>query len=219
VSRTVAVARYALAELLRSQRFLPPLVAYLGLLAVLHASPGPLLPGYGASAAALVPAGAWLTLCLHNAEDRVQAAVTVVNAGGHLRVLLGRTYGSIAGVLVLTAVALLWPALAAARVPAPADLAAGLCAHLVCGLTAVALGTCCARPLIGRQGHAFAAAVLLSVVVLVARPLTPVNETVRLFGAAPPRPSFAVLLPLVAGAAALTAAAVALALFVARRRG
>ncbi|MGH3803890.1 MAG: hypothetical protein ACRDTD_27920, partial [Pseudonocardiaceae bacterium] len=75
-----AMARYALADYLRSQRFLPPLVAYLSFLAILNAIQGTVLPGYGASAAGLLPASVWLTLSLHNTEDALQATVTIVNA-------------------------------------------------------------------------------------------------------------------------------------------
>lgn len=211
----IAVARYALADYLRSQRFLPPLVAYLGFLAILHATGGPVLSGYGASSAALLPAAVWLTLSLHNAEDPVQTAITVVNAGGHRRTLAGKTYAALVCVLTLAAVALVWSALAAAHPPRTAALAGesavlatGVCAHLTCGLTGVALGTCCVRPLIRSQGYAFTTAALLSVAALVARWLTPVNETVRLVNAAPPRPSAGVMLLLTAWSLVLGAAVV-----------
>ncbi|WEH35559.1 hypothetical protein PZB75_20700 [Streptomyces sp. AM 4-1-1] len=198
-----AVARYALADYLRSQRFLPPLVTYLAFLAIFYAFEGPVLPGYGAGAATLLPVAVWLTLGLHNTEDRLQALVTAVNAGGHRRALFGKTYAALVCVLVLTAVALLWPALSAAHLPAPADLAVGVCAHLICGLTGIALGTCCVRPLVERQGYAFAAAALLSLIALVGRWVTPVNETVRVLSDAPPRPPAAELLLLAAWAVAM----------------
>jgi hypothetical protein len=212
-----ALARYALADYLRSQRFLPPLVAYLGFLAILYAFRGPVLPGYGAASAGLVPAGVWLTLGLHNAEDPAQAAVTVVNAGGHRRVVFGKTYAAVAAVTVLAAAALLWAAVSGNRPHGPADLAAGISAHLTCGFTGVALGTVCVRPLIARQGYAFAAAALLSLLALVGRWFTPVNETVRLFSDAPPRPSAAALALLAAWAVGLVAAAAALVAPAARR--
>ncbi|WP_225845157.1 hypothetical protein [Streptomyces sp. HPF1205] len=220
-----AVARYALADYLRSQRFLPPLVAYLGFLAILHADDGPVLSGYGASSAALLPAAVWLTLSLHNAEDPVQAAITVVNAGGHRRALAGKTYAALTGMLALAALALAWSALAAAHPLRPGELAhdcavlaVGVCAHLICGLTGVALGTCCFRPLIRRQGYAFATAALLSLAALVARWPTPVNETVRLVNAAPPRPSATALLLLAAWALVLPPLATALVARLTRRR-
>jgi hypothetical protein len=206
-----AVARYALADYLRSQRFLPPLVTYLGFLAIFHATQGTVVPGYGAAAAALLPISVWLTLSLHNTEDPIQATVTVVNAGSHRRALFGKTYAALAGVLVLTAVALIWPALSTAHPPAPIDLAVGICAHLTCGLTGIALGTCCIRPLIKRQGYAFAAAAALSLIALVSRWLTPVNETIRLLSAAPPRPSATELLLLAAWALIMLLAVASLA--------
>ncbi|WP_049577825.1 hypothetical protein [Streptomyces sp. SBT349] len=213
-----AVARYALADYLRSQRFVAPLVVLLGFLAVLHAFPGSVVSGYGASAAALVPIGVWLTLGLHNAEDPLQTEVTIANAGGRRRVVIGKTCAALAAVLALAAVALVWPLVSAGRPYPPADLAAGLLAHLTCGVTGVALGTCCARPLIRRQGHAFATALLLSLVALVSRPLSPANRTIRLMSAAPPRPSAAELLLLAAWALVLLAVLAPLSSWAGQRR-
>ncbi|MGK5629476.1 hypothetical protein [Streptomyces sp. URMC 123] len=215
----IAVARYALADFLRSQRFLPPLVAFLGLQAILHASsPGPALSAYGLSCAALLPVAVWTTLALHRTEDPLQTTVTVVNARGHRRALTGTTGAAVAGPLVLSVIGLAWPMVAHARLYAPADVAIGLAAHLICGITGVALGTCCARPVIGRQGYAFAAASLLALTALVARPLTPANRTIRLLSAAPPRPPTGELLVLAAWAFLMLLASVALATWVARRR-
>ncbi|MGH3804168.1 MAG: hypothetical protein ACRDTD_29345, partial [Pseudonocardiaceae bacterium] len=172
---------------------------------------GTVLPGYGASAAGLLPASVWLTLSLHNTEDALQATVTIVNAGSRRRALFGKTYAALAGVLVLTGAALIWPAVAAAQLPAPGDLTVGIAAHLICALTGMALGTCCIRPIFERQGHAFAAAALLSLVALVSRWLTPVNETVRLLSAAPPRPSSSEMVLLAVWALAMLLAVVDLA--------
>ncbi|MDT0453497.1 hypothetical protein [Streptomyces hesseae] len=212
------IARYALADYLRSQRFLPQLVAYLGFLAVLYAVQGSVLPGYGASAAALLPVGVWLTLSLHNTEDPLQATVTLINAGGRLRVMLGKTCASLAGVLALGGAALIWPMVSSGRLHTPADLATGLMAHLICALTAVALGTCCARPLIERQGYAFATALVLSLIALVGRLVTPVNQTIRLLSSAPPRPPAGELLLLAAWSSIMLGVTVSLASWMARRR-
>ncbi|MFR9725572.1 hypothetical protein ACL02R_19710 [Streptomyces sp. MS19] len=213
-----AVARYALADYLRTQRCLPPLVAYLGFLAVFHAFPGQVLPGYGASAAALVPVGAWLTLSLLNAEDPLQGAITLVNARGRRRVLTGKLCAALACLLVLTAAALLWPLAAGGHARFPADPATGLVAHVTCGLAAMAVATCCARPVLERQGYAFSTAVLLCLAVLVSRPLSPANRTIRLLGAAPPGPSAAQTLPLALWALTLVALSAALVLRLARHR-
>ncbi|MER5867529.1 hypothetical protein [Kitasatospora sp. NPDC002040] len=213
-----AVARYTLADFLRSQRYLPQLVLYLGFLAVLHAVPGPVLQGYGASAGALLPVALWLTLTLHNTEDPLQAAVTAVNAGGHGRALLGRTAAALLCGLALAAAALLWPMAAAGRWYDPSELTAGLLAHLTCAVTGTALGTLCARPVIRRPGHAFAVAGLLALVALVSRTATPVNQTVRLLSAAPPAPTTARLAALTGWSLALLALLLLLTNALTRRR-
>jgi hypothetical protein len=214
-----AVARYALADYLRSQRFLPPLVAYLGFLAVLYAvGSGPLLPALGLSAAAVLPVAAWTAVSLHNTEDPLQRPVTVVNARGHTRVVAGKTCAAVVCLLALTAAALIWPAAADGRIPTPAALAAGAAAHLACGLTGTALGTCCARPVIRRQGYAFGLACALSLAALVGRRLTPANPAVRLLDANPHTPPGGHLAALAAAALLLLVVLTAAASWAGRRR-
>ena len=201
----ISIARYAWSDYARSQRFLPPLVAYLGTLAILYAfPPGPILPAYGLTAALILPVCAWLTVNLHNSEDPVQAGVTVVNAGGFGRVMIGKTTVAVGWLLALTVTSLIWPMVSHGQFYAPGDLAEGLVAHLTCGLTGIAIGTCCIRSIIRRQGYAFAIAFLLSLVGLFDRALAPANETIRLLSAAPPRPSAVVLLLLAVWIAAHT---------------
>ncbi|HEY3895417.1 MAG TPA: hypothetical protein VGL88_08630, partial [Pseudonocardiaceae bacterium] len=66
----VAVARYLRADLLRSQRFIVPVVVYLGLLAVLFGGdPGPPPVPWAASTLALYPVSAWLAITTANTED------------------------------------------------------------------------------------------------------------------------------------------------------
>lgn len=215
----IAIARYAFADYLRSQRFLPPLVAFLGILAILYAfPPGPILPAYGLTAALILPISSWLAITLHNAEDPLQATVTLVNGGGFRRVLLGKTIVAVACLVALTVTALIWPMVSHAQLYAPGDITAGFIAHLTCGFTGIALGTCCTRPIIKRQGYAFAIAFLISMAGLVGRFLTPANETIRLLSGAPPRPAAGELLLLAVGAVAMLAVAAALASWVAQRR-
>ncbi|RFC77335.1 hypothetical protein [Streptomyces sp. AcE210] len=213
-----AVARYVLADYMRSQRYLPQLVSYLGFLAIFYAFPGTALPGYGASAAALLPISVWLALSLHNTEDPLQAAVTIVNAGSRWRVTIGKTSAALAGVLALSGIAVIWPMVSSGMLHTPTDLAVGLFAHLTCGITGVALGTCCTRPIIKRQGYAFATALLLGLIALVSRLLSPANQTIRLLSGAPPRPSFTELLLLMGWALIMLVALTSMSSWLAQRR-
>lgn len=215
----IAIARYALADYLLSQRFLPPLVTYLGFLAIMYAfPPGPILPAYGLTAALILPISAWLAITLHNAEDPLQATVTLVNGDGYRRVLLGKTIVAVASLVALTVTALVWPMVSHAQLYAPGDVTAGFIAHLTCGLTGIALGTCCTRPIIKRQGYAFAIGFSISMAGLVGRFLTPANETIQLLNAAPPRPPAGELLLLATGSVVMLLLAAALATWIAQRR-
>jgi hypothetical protein len=215
----IPIARYALADYLRSQRFLAPLVGYLGILAIFYASPpGPILSAYGLTAALILPISAWLSMSLHNAEDPLQATITVVNAGGFRRVLAGKTLAAVTCLVVLTVTALVWPMISHTQLYSPADVTAGFTAHLTCGLVGIALGMCCTRPIIKRQGYAFATAFLLSMVGLIDRSLMPANETIRLLNAVPTQPPIGELVLLAGGAVLMLVVLAALVTWVAQRR-
>lgn len=215
----ISIARYALADYLRSQRFLAPLVAYLGTLGILYAfPPGPILSAYALTAAFILPVSAWVSMSLHNAEDPLQTTVTIVNAGGFRRVLAGKTIAVIICLLALTATALVWPMIAHGQTYSAADVTAGLIAHLTCGLIGIALGTCCTRRIIKRQGYAFATAFLLSMIGLIDRKLTPANETIRLLNAEPARAPLGELALLAGGAVLMLVVLAALATWIAQRR-
>ncbi|AEA22918.1 MULTISPECIES: hypothetical protein [Pseudonocardia] len=176
----VAVSRFLLSDLYRSQRAIVPVVGQAVLLAVLFGGdPGPLPAPWAASALALYPIAAWLGIVVANTEDPVQRHVTVVSAGGVRRVVGGVLLLAVAGDVVLSALSVVWP-MVTTHYPHPLSvLALGFGAHLACALTGTAVGLLCARPLIGKVGWSLLAAGTVVVVTGTQSRVPPVGTVVR----------------------------------------
>ncbi|MEJ2856703.1 MULTISPECIES: hypothetical protein [unclassified Saccharothrix] len=156
-----ALVRYLLADVLRTQRWLPPLLLFGAVLAMLNSSDaGPPLSAYAGTCVFVYPVAVWLTIVIATAEDPVRRSVTVATAGW------GRVHAAVAvlsglAVLVVAALATLVPLLTQPRpYPLPVVLI-GFVALLVCGLTGVGVGVLCARPVVTQHGWSVLLAVAL----------------------------------------------------------
>ncbi|AHH96332.1 hypothetical protein [Kutzneria albida] len=213
--------RYLLADLLRSQRFVPPFVLFAACIGVLYGGdPGNARPVYGVSTLLVFPLCAWLTVIVANNEDPVQRRITVAAVGGWPR-MLGGLLGAGAvsgGVLVLLAVAV--PPLINFHHPYQLeDLAVALVAHLISLCVGLALGLVCSRPLIPTTGWSLLAVLGACLVLIVSNDVPPVGPTAKLLFD-PTRPP-ATLFLLGQGAVALAVLLLALGAchWLGRRRG
>ncbi|MFG2876987.1 ABC transporter [Streptomyces sp. NPDC048337] len=150
-----ALLRYQGALLLRSQRWIAPLVVYAAFVAVGIRPGDPVLDSLGFTAAGLVPQTAWLVrICVTGEPDAARdcaaaaAGPVRVHAAALLTALVGALLAGAAG----GAVALLLGDPAGAD-PARAALA-GAAAVAACALTGAAVGALCSRPLVRRRGYA-----------------------------------------------------------------
>ncbi|WP_406208166.1 hypothetical protein OH807_36295 [Kitasatospora sp. NBC_01560] len=215
-----ALVRYLSTTLLLSQRYLAPVLLFIGLLVVLTSNDnGPLTGSYGAASGAALVCSTWLTGALVGLEDQAHHSVVVVNAGDSRRVLLGTVCTAVLWCLLLTALGLGIPFLTGSHRPTGADLLLGTEAQLTCALTGIAVGLVCSRLVFRRQGHALLLALVLLTALLAAKGLPPVNPLLSDLVAAT-RPAD-LLVPtggLLAVAAGLLAAAAALTRAIADRR-
>jgi hypothetical protein len=192
VSRTVAVSRYLAADLVRSQRFLMPVFAYLVLLVVLvggQSRPPP--ASWAWSAGLLYPISVWLAVTVANAEDPAQRHVTVAAAGGWARMQLGVLGTCLACDAVLVVLAVLRPLvpLGGPAHPIPASvLLLGVLAHLASATTGTSVGLLCARPLVRRPGWALLAACAVTLATGTQPWLPPVGTAIRQLVGADPSP-------------------------------
>ncbi|NGO68248.1 ABC transporter [Streptomyces sp. SB3404] len=220
-----ALVRYQFALLLRSQRWLPPLLVYAGLFGVGVRAGQPVLDSLGYAAAVLLPVAAWLVRLCATAEPDA-ARHCGVAAAGAVRVQLGGVLagGAAAGVLGLAATAavlLLGDAHSTdgrVSVPLLPAAGAGVLAVAACVLAGAGVGALCARPVLRARGWGVLATVGGVVLVLAAR-ASPARAAVSGLtsgsGTGTVPASWGALL----GAAAFAACAVGLSLLAASRRG
>ncbi|MFD3452671.1 ABC transporter [Streptomyces sp. NPDC058691] len=221
-----ALLRYQTALLLRSYRWLPPLLLYAAVLAIgLTAGPQPLLDSLGWSAAALLPAAAWLVRVCVTGEPpaaRACAAAATGPARAHAAAVLAALVCSAVTGFAGTGI-VLWVAdphttdhLKA--VPVGPAAVSGVLTALVSALLGTAVGALTNPPVLLRPGWAVPVTTGAAVLVLVAAG-SPANAAVRELVAAShtghvPYP----LLPLLA-AAVVAAGAAAVAGLLSSRRG
>ncbi|MBB5954196.1 hypothetical protein FHS29_000766 [Saccharothrix tamanrassetensis] len=177
-----ALVRYLLADVLRTQRYLPPLLVFAAVLAMFNAGDaGPPPSAYAGSCAFLYPVATWLTIVIATAEDPVRRAVTVTTAGWG-RTQAAVTVLSCAAVTVVALFAALVPVLTQSRPYPPATVALGLASLVVCGLTGVGVGVLCARPVITRPGWSVLAATALVVLAFLFGRTPPIGNLLGALG-------------------------------------
>lgn len=180
IVRTLAVARYLTADVVRSQRFLLPLLVHGAVLAVLFGGdPGPPPGPWAVSALAVYPTAAWLAVVVANAEAPEQRAVTIASAGGPVRVMAATVLVAFAGGLVLAALSVLLPAVVSRYPYPPPVLLAGALAHVACAGTGTALGLLVARPVVRRIGWSFCIGVAVVMATAVQPWLPPAGSAVE----------------------------------------
>jgi hypothetical protein len=220
-----SLVHYNLRDFVRSHRFLPPLIVFGVVFAVLYAvHPTPVLSSYGATALSMYPLAAWYTAVLLGAEDPVQREVTIVNSGSATRAHLAKvlTAGLLASTLILFAL-LLPAALGFLKLPAHETLlpylGIGLLAHAIAALTGVALGLLWSPPTVQRTGYTFGGLLLCLVLTIpFNRVAPPLAATRAMRDGTPPGAVATDLLPSLLGALAFAAVAVLAYLKISRRR-
>ncbi|MFI9008318.1 hypothetical protein ACIGNX_13925 [Actinosynnema sp. NPDC053489] len=172
-----ALVRYLLVDVLRAQRWLPPVLLHVAVLGMLYASDaGPPLPAYAGTCVLVCPVSAWLTVVVATAEDPVRRAVTVVAAGGWARAQAAVTALSVLAALSVALLAALVPVVTQPRPYPPAVVVQGFAGLAVCALVGVGIGVLCARPVITGVGWSVLAATGLVVLVFLFGRTPPVGN-------------------------------------------
>lgn len=219
-----ALLRYQAAMLLRSQRWLPPLLLYAVITGIGVQSGQPVLDSLGFTAAAVLPVSAWMVRVCVTGEPPAARAVTAAAAGPRrvqlacaLTALGASTVLGWAGTLVIAGISDPHNDNLTVDVPLPPAVAAGLMATLACALLGTAAGALCNPPVLRRRGWPIPVTALAALLVLVASG-SPANAAVK--GLVSGSVSGHVTLPVLplAVAAVVSAAAVALTCRLASRR-
>jgi hypothetical protein len=231
----IALLRYQTAILLRSHRWIFPVIAYGALIAVAATGTTTLAGGIGWSAAMLVPVVAFLTRSMLTAEpDAARACVAA--AAGPIRAQLATLLTALGGGVVLAVAGVCFALLTsesvanlprpgiAAKLTAtfahPQVLAAGLVTVVICLLVGSAVGALCNPPLLRHTGAAMLATLAAAIFAL-ASDVSPAGAALRLSSAAQSQPQAAQwpgAVPLIA-AAGLVAITWSASVLAAARRG
>jgi hypothetical protein len=172
----IPLVRYMFTVLLLSQRYLAPLLLFVGLTSVLTSNDtGPLTASYAAVAGVMLLCSTWITMALIGLEDPPHRSIVVVSAGSHRRALLGSVATAAVWCLLLSGVGLVLPLLFGTHTVRLADLALGTEAQLICAFTGMAIGLVCSRLVFRRQGYALVAALALLLAAMLGKGVSPVN--------------------------------------------
>lgn len=206
----IALLRYQTAILLRSHRWIFPLIAYGVLISVGAAASMPLADGLNWSAAMLVPVVAFLTRSMLTAEPDAARACAAAAAGvfkAQLATLfVAFSGGAVLGIggacfEVLTAQSVLPHAAnkLSATAAHPDVLVAGLETALVCLLVGSAVGALCNPPLLRHPGLAMLST-LAAVILALASDISPASAALRHSSGALKTPHWPGGVPLLAAA-------------------
>lgn len=160
----IALVRYSAADVLRSQRWVAPVLTFLAVEAVIAAGNGTVLPTYAVSAVALLFMTTWITVVTLNVEDPIQETVTAVAAGGRTAPRLAKMVVAYGFGAALAVVALVVPPVVSTDSVTIGHAGAGLGALLLSILAGVAIGALCSRPIVSRTAWAVIAGLTLCLV-------------------------------------------------------
>lgn len=188
----IRLARYVLADVSRSQYWLPPLLTYAVIcgfnLAVDGANSGNALPTFATAAAALLPISIWLTVAIGNCEDPVQATITAATVGGETRLRLAKLLVALLSCAALGLLSSLvaWLQTSNLTFTDFSGFAAGFAAHLVAAAVGVSVGAWCMHPILDRRAWVVLIGVAVTLVELLVPRFPPVRQFLVLFGRAAP---------------------------------
>ncbi|MBP2322081.1 hypothetical protein JOF56_002466 [Kibdelosporangium banguiense] len=209
----ISLVRYLLADVLRTQRWVPPLLTYLVALMIIGPPTGPVLPTYAMAAAALVPIGMWLTVVVFHSEEPAQAAMTMAITGGFGRVWPAKVLTALLCTLVLGLVSLIWLTVTANQYE---HVGVGFVDYVMTALAGVAFGTLISRPVLTKISWTALVGVGICLAQLLIRQAPPVNAMIDLYADRSPSPG--PILVIAAETLVLSALVIGLAHVLARRR-
>lgn len=179
----IALVRLSLATFFLSQRYVAPLLLFVGTVGILtNNDEGPLTATYATCAAVMFVCSAWLTIALTSVEDPVHRAVAVVSSGSSARVLAATVTVAVLSCAALLVPGLTFPLIFGRHTVTVLDLLVGTLAQLTCAAVGIAIGLICSRLVLRRQGYAVLIALSLVLLVLFWPGLPPVNAMFRLLG-------------------------------------
>jgi hypothetical protein len=177
----IALYRYLLTSALLSQRYLPPTLIFLALMAVGTTSDsGPLESSYAFCVLSMLVCTTWLTVSIVNHEGPTQHKITLVMIGSSLRVLTTTVAVVLTWCIPLVVIGLVYPIVTGNHVVTAGALAVGAVAQLAAAMIGAAIGLLCSRLVIPRIGIAMLTAAAALLAVLLLRWISPIRPLMTL---------------------------------------
>jgi hypothetical protein len=209
----IVLVRYLLADVLRTQRWVAPMLTYLAALMIIGPPTGPVLPTYAMAAAALVPIGMWATVVVFTSEEPAQAAITMSIAGGFRRVWPAKVLAALLSTLVLGYASMIWLTVTSNQYE---HLGVGFVDYTMTALAGVAFGALISRPILTKISWTALLGVAICLAQLLVRQAPPVNAMIDLY--ADDTPGAGAILVVAAETVVLSALVAGIAHALARRR-
>ncbi|GAA2743351.1 ABC transporter [Kitasatospora cinereorecta] len=173
------LVRYHLELLVRSQRWLPPFLAYVLLMVIGLSGGEEALGAFGWSGAVLLPVTAWLVRCAVTAEPAASRACLTAAAGA-VRVHLAALFAALlaGGALALAGLAVVGLVAGGSKADPASTALAGVLASAVCVLLGAAVGALFNRPVLLSAQYGIPLSLAAATLVLVT-PGSPPNAVVR----------------------------------------
>jgi hypothetical protein len=173
-----------MASVLLSQRYLPPMLIFLGALAVGTTSDnGPLQSSYSFCVLAMLVCTTWLSVSIVNHEDPTQRKITLVMIGSSLRVLAITVAVVLTWCVPLLVAGLVYPIVTGKHAVTAGDLVVGAAAQLGAAMIGITIGLLCSRLVIPRIGVAMLTAAAAILVVLLINWVSPIRPLMTLLSA------------------------------------
>jgi hypothetical protein len=213
-----ALIRYLVADVVRAQRWIAPLLVFLAALMITTPTSGPVLPTYAISAATLVPVAMWFTIVVFHSEEPPQAAITMAVGGGFHQVWRAKLLTALIGAAVFGLFAYVWITLNTADQTTWTRLGVGALDYTMSAVAGVAFGTLISRPVMPKIAWTVLLGVAICLAQLVIRPAPPVNAMVQLYSGDAPEDSLGAISVIGLETVVLAGLVVAAANLVARTR-
>ena len=177
----IALVRYVSRDMLRSQRWVAPLVCFAAIDAIIGAQTGSVLPSYAIGAAALLFVTTWLTVVVINNEDPIQQSITEVCAGSQTKVRVAKLSVSLLLGVALGVLGMVAPTIISSSPTTAKEVIAGICAQIITALMGVTFGAICSRPIIRRRSWSVLLGVLLGLATVLIPHGPPTRQLLVLF--------------------------------------
>jgi hypothetical protein len=182
----ITLCRYLWSDLIRSHRWVAPLVIYVAVEAISSATAGAVLPTYSAVSVAVLFLAIWIAVIVSKSEDPLQSYVTAVTAHGVAKTRLSKLFVAFQVATLLGLLGLAAPAIITSAPVDTSAVVAGALAVVATSGAGVAIGGICSRPIVKRTSWALLLGLSAGMATILIPHAPPTRQVLVLFSASHP---------------------------------